>query len=119
MGLLWLLTEVLGFFYLISAAFSIETSILSNFTLNELWTFRDRRAPGIKSILSRVLKFNLISASGLAINMGILLTLTEILGINYLISNLFGIAGAMIWNFTANVRWTWRAKARRRAAIWP
>lgn len=40
-------------------------------------------------------------------------------GINYLISNLFGIAGAMIWNFTANVRWTWRAKARGRAAIWP
>jgi dolichol-phosphate mannosyltransferase len=116
MGLLWLLTETAGLFYLVSAAVSIEVSILSNFTLNELWTFRDRRTPGTRPLVSRIIKFNLISAAGLTINMVILLTLTEVLGIHYLISNLLGIAGAMTWNFTANVRWTWSVKIRERLA---
>jgi dolichol-phosphate mannosyltransferase len=115
-GLLWLFTEGVGLFYIISAAISIETSILTNFSLNEIWTFRDRRSPGIKSVLGRGLKFNLVSVGGLGINMGILWTFTHFLGMSYLISNLIGIAGATVWNFAINTLWTWRVISKSETA---
>ena len=48
--LLWLLTEIVGFDYRVSAAFSIESSIVSNFILND---YKDN---GEESLLHRVLK---------------------------------------------------------------
>ena len=108
MGLLWLLTEFAGLFYLLSAAVSIETSIISNFILNDYFTFRDRRLPTAKSFLNRLLKFNLVSLAGLGVNMGVLWLLTEVFGIYYLLSNLCGIAVATLWNYLVNTWWTWK-----------
>jgi len=108
MGLLWLFTEVVGLFYLASAAIGIEASIMNNFILNDVWTFKDRRTPGMAARLTRLLKFNLVSAAGIGINMGVLWGCTELLGIYYLLSNLCGIATAMLWNFIVNTSWTWR-----------
>jgi len=107
LGLLWILTEVAGLFYLVSAAFSIEISILSNFALNELWTFRDR-VGSTKGILKRAAKFNLICVGGLVINLVILAALTELLGVYYMISALFGIAAATLWNYVISAMWAWR-----------
>jgi len=107
-GLLWLFTERVGLFYLASAAIAIETSVFNNFILNDVWTFRDRRNPGVAARLTRFLKFNLVSAAGIGINMGVLWACTELLGVYYLLSNLCGIATAMLWNFAANASWTWR-----------
>jgi dolichol-phosphate mannosyltransferase len=108
MGLLWLLTELAGLFYLLSAAISIETSIISNFILNDYFTFRDRRSPTAKSFLNRLLKFNLVSLAGLGLNMGVLWLLTEVFGMYYLLSNLCGIAVATLWNYLVNTWWTWK-----------
>lgn len=115
-GLLWLLTEFLGLFYVLSAAVSIETSILFNFALNDLWTFRDRRQLG-SNTLARALKYNLTCALGVGINLGILALLTEVFGVYYIISNLIGIAGATLWNFTISTLWTWRAKPHSEPAL--
>ena len=111
LGLLWILTEVAGLFYLVSAAFSIETSILSNFVLNELWTFRDR-ARSARGILKRALKFNMICVTGLVINLAILAALTELFGVYYMISALFGIAAATLWNYVMSAMWTWKYTLR-------
>ncbi len=108
MGLLWLLTERAGLFYLVSATIGIETSITSNFILNNYFTFASRRHPGVKSFLNQLLKFNVVSIVGIAINLAILWVLTEVPGVFYLISNLFGIAAATLWNFLVNNWWTWK-----------
>jgi len=108
MGLLWLLTEVVGLYYLVSAIFSIETSIITNFTLNDYFTFPDRRTRGATHFLARLGKFNVVSLAGLGVNMGVLWTLTSVLGIHYLVSNLAGIAAATLWNYVANFWWTWK-----------
>ena len=107
MGLLWILTEFAGLFYLLSSAISIEVSIISNFTLNDYFTFTDRRLPGAKSFGRRLLKFNIVSLAGLGINMGILALLTEGLGLYYLLSNIIGIIVATLWNYFVNSWWTW------------
>jgi dolichol-phosphate mannosyltransferase len=117
MGLLWLLTEVAGLFYLVSAIFGIEASILSNFALNELWTFRDKRTGSARDALRRALKFNLLCGIGVGINLGVLYALTEAFGLYYLASNLIGIAIATLWNFGANARWTWNGDKRRDGII--
>ncbi|MBN1152422.1 MAG: glycosyltransferase [Dehalococcoidia bacterium] len=108
MGLLWLLTEVGGLYYLVSAAISIETSIVTNFVLNDYFTFPDRRAKGGKQLLARLAKFNLVSLAGLGLNLGVLWSLTSMVGLHYLLSNLCGIAVATLWNYLVNFWWTWK-----------
>ena len=108
MSLLWLLTELGGLFYLTSAAIGIETTIITNFLLNNYFTFADRSQPGIKSLLKRLLKFNMVSLAGLTINLAILWFLTEVTGIFYLFANLVGIAMVTLWNYLANNWWTWK-----------
>jgi len=108
MGLLWLLTEVAGLYYLVSAAFSIETSIITNFALNDFFTFPDRRERGSRHFLTRLAKFNAVSLAGLGVNMAILWTLTSVFGVYYLLSNLCGIAVATLWNYLVNFWWTWK-----------
>ncbi len=108
MGLLWLLVESTGLMYLIAAAISIETSIISNFLLNNFFTFGDRRSTTFKSTLACLLKFNITSLAGLTINMSILWLLTDVIGIYYLISNLCGIAAAALWNYVLSTGWTWK-----------
>ncbi len=104
-GLLWLLTEFAGLFYLVSSAIGIELSIVTNFILNELWTFRDRSRNRGGSF-NRGVRFNLVSFGGLAINMAVLFMLVTG-GFHYLYSNLVGIACAVIWNYVVNLKWTW------------
>jgi dolichol-phosphate mannosyltransferase len=107
-GLLWLLTDYGGLFYLQSAAIAIEASIITNFILNNYFTFADRRQGGAVTFFQRLLKFNMVSLVGVGINLGVLGALTSQFGIYYLVSNIFGIAVAMLWNYLLNNWWTWR-----------
>jgi len=104
-GLLWVLTAVVGLPYQISAIFAIEVSILSNFTFNELWTFKGRTGGRFPK---RMLKFNLACAIGSAANYVVLLALTRFANLHYLLSNLVGIAFGTLWNFFLSTTWVWR-----------
>ena len=106
-GLLWFLTERLGLFYVVSASLSIETSILTNFVLNDVWTFRGKRKKDSKAA-SRLLKYNAVCLAGAGLNLGILILLVQGFGVHYLIANLCGIAAATIWNYAASIKWAWR-----------
>ncbi|MDY6911620.1 MAG: glycosyltransferase family 2 protein [Chloroflexota bacterium] len=108
LGMLALLTEVAGLFYAISAVIAIELSILNNFTWNELWTFQDRRTSASNSTVSRLVKFNTVSLLGLGLNTGILVLLTEVAGLYYIVSAIFGIIAATLLNFVFNKWWTWQ-----------
>jgi dolichol-phosphate mannosyltransferase len=110
LGLLWLLTEKAGLHYLASAAISIETSIISNFLLNNVFTFSDYKSRRAGTLLTRMLKFNLVSAVGLSLNWLALWLFTEVVGLYYLISNCIGIVFATIWNYLANRNWTWKIR---------
>lgn len=51
----------------LAAAFGAELAIISNFTLNNLWTFSERKIQKIADILKKFLMFNLTSAGAIAI----------------------------------------------------
>lgn len=107
MGLLYLLTKFAGLYYLFSAVFAIEASILSNFFLNEIWTFADKGRAGVKHFFTRMVKCNAVYLFGVALNLATLWTLTEFAGLYYLLSNFIGILFGFAWNYVANKHWTW------------
>ena len=107
-GFLWALTEFGGVFFLISSTIAIECAVISNFILNDVFTFSDRLSRRGKSFLRRLLKFNMVSLIGAGVNLSLLWFFTSVVGLHYLVSNLIGIAAATLWNYLANVLWTWR-----------
>jgi dolichol-phosphate mannosyltransferase len=107
-GVLWLLTEFGGLKYYISSLIGIELSIISNFILNDRFTFADRRSGKTRSFIARLLKFNLTCATGAAIQYGLLILFTSVVGLPYLVSNIIGIIVAFAWNYISNLVWTWK-----------
>jgi dolichol-phosphate mannosyltransferase len=104
---LWLLTDLAELFYLFSSAIAIEVAIITQFLLNDRWTFIERKTRGLKQFLERILKSNLWRSGGLVVNVGILYLLTEYVCLYYLISNIFGIFCAFILNYILESRLTW------------
>jgi dolichol-phosphate mannosyltransferase len=111
---LWLLTVHGGLYYVYSSLAAVEIAILSNFLLNEFWTFRDKaqQSAGLFSRMRRFLTFNLICAIGAILNTAALWSLTEWIGINYLESNLVGIGISTTWNYWMNANVTWEGHIR-------
>ena len=128
-GVLALLADLLGVQTNLAAAISIEVSINTNFVINELWTFRDRRS-GPGSAGRRWLQFHVVSLVGAALQWsvfvagnalvawsagrapGLVAAITDPpdVGAWKYVSQLVGIGVATLWNFTANFFWTWRHK---------
>ena len=100
-----------GLGYLPAGVAAIETALISNFLLNEFWSFADlsRRRPELSARVGRFLKFNLFCAGGAVINLVILWAATEWLGLHFVVSNLIGIAAATVWNYGSNANVTWNS----------
>jgi len=103
-AVIWLLTEIAGLYYLISGAISAEVSIVNNFIWNNYWTFSDRGGGGL---LIRFLKFNLSRVIGLLLGLLLLRLFTELLGIHYLVSNVFAILIVFVFNYILSLLWVW------------
>jgi dolichol-phosphate mannosyltransferase len=112
LGVYWLLTRFANMSgnYLNALALSIafEASVISNFTLNDFFTFTDRKSKSTGNFFIRFLKFNLFSLVGYGIQQAALLLFFNVLGWNDLIAVTIGIIIATIWNYVANSWWTWK-----------
>ncbi len=106
-GLLYLLTEFAGLFYLYSSIIAIEASMINNFLLNDNWTFKNRRKKGKNNFFKRLANWHIARGLTLLLNFFILWSLTSI-GIHYLISNLFGIAVATLLGYFWSLNWVWK-----------
>lgn len=86
---------------------AIACAVLSNYLLNNRWTFRDRPHRTARERLRGVLTFGAVAAVGALINYSIIFTLNERLGWGLYAANLAGIAVATLWNYVLNVSLTW------------
>jgi dolichol-phosphate mannosyltransferase len=103
---LYSLTES-GVFYLLSGFIGIEAAVLLNFVLNRSWTFKDRGARGLRSVLTALYRDHAVRFVGIVLDLVILWILTSYVGVYYLLSQVIGIAVAMVWNYGGNQWWTW------------
>jgi len=102
LGLLELLIRFRLNIYLASAC-SIETSIVSNYLLNTLWTFRGRLRSGfIKSLV----KYHFAVALGALINW-IVFAILVFLGFHYIASQLIGILIGFLVNYALSEYYVW------------
>lgn len=85
-----------------------EISILTNFYLNNVWTFK--KAKNNDSIKKKLLKFHIVSISSIVINNIVLFTLHLGFGVYDVLAKFIGILVAFMWNYFFSVRWTWKEK---------
>lgn len=102
---LYLLVAFGGWNHLAAATVSTEAAILSNFVLNDRWTFRG--AGSRHSWPQRLLRYNAIALGGLCISLAVLALLTLRFGLHYLVANLIAIGAATVWNYAVNTQITW------------
>ncbi|RMH69520.1 MAG: GtrA family protein [Gemmatimonadetes bacterium] len=109
MGMFWLLHIPLGLYDLVANPIAIEVSIITNFLLNDCWTWRDRRDTGKYSFWGRLVRYNFITSFVAAsTDMLVLWSLTRHWGMNPFVAKGIGIGLGMMLNFTANHFWTFR-----------
>lgn len=106
MGCFFVFTRFAGIRIEFASPMAIEISILSNFLLNNAWTFRKRDTD--VGFAGRILRYHLVTAVAGLVNYLTLLLLTNVVGLNDLISNMIGIVLGMFINFFLNSLWTWR-----------
>lgn len=111
-GGLYLGKHLFGFDNSQALALGIEASIVSNFLLNNAWTFRKQalRKPG--PFLRGLLSFHAICLAGAFMNHAVALFLVERRFANIYFANLMGIGLATVWNYFINANVTWKASNR-------
>ena len=101
-GITFLCKEIIKIPKYISNAIGFTMAASTNYLLNRIWTFQSQD-PGIALEFSR---FFIVSLIGLGINTLILWLLVSKFKMNFYLSKLFAIAVVMIWNFLANLLYT-------------
>lgn len=106
LGLLFILHGVFGIEATLAVLFAVETSIITNFLLNDGFTFTDpvrRKA----SFGGRFVRFQLVSLGGLAVNLIAFFVLHYLVGWHYLLAEAVAILLAFGVNYAGNVRFTY------------
>lgn len=114
----WLLVDALPdestrFVVANSAGFAV--SVLTNFVLNDFWTWGDRGKHGHAHFVSRLMKFYLVSSIGGAVQIAVAYLTRDALADTTLplidhLAVLVGVGVATIINYVANNVWTFREK---------
>lgn len=111
MTLLFVLSDpsMLGMGLTRSKILAAEVAILSNFLLNDVWTFGavSRAQPGIGPRIRRFLGFNAICSAGLLLNVLILNLLFNHLQMNRYVANAVAILVVTGWNYFLNRKLNW------------
>ena len=108
LGILFVLTEFFGLWYLLSSTIAIYVSITSNFLLNKTWTFRDTVIKQWSFLMYG--KFIGVSLVGMGIQLGFNYMFVEKLSVYYLLAALMSIMIASSVNFVLNRRLTFGIK---------
>jgi dolichol-phosphate mannosyltransferase len=85
----------------------IEVSIITNFLLNDFFTFADRRTGKVGSFFGRLVKYNSFAFIGAVINEVISGVLYQH-GMDHYLALFIGIVVAFLWNYLFSMIWAWK-----------
>ena len=94
-GVLFVLTEYLNVYYLVSSVISFIVSLIFNYILSILWVFDVKKKQTIKEISL----FVILSVIGLGINQLVMYVGADILNIYYMICKIISTFIVMVYNF--------------------
>ena len=100
-----ILIKIFSVNVLLSGIISASTAVVTNFILNDKYTWCEQKNDQKHQ---RLIKYIIVSSLGIAVNALILALLFYVFSLNYLLSNIVGIAISSIMNFKLNDIWTWK-----------
>ena len=103
-GVTYLFKEIIKINKYVSNALGFVCAATSNYILNRIWTFESENA----DVATEYGKFMLVSAIGLGVNSLTLYILTDKFKWNFYLSKIFAIGMATLWNFFANLLFTFK-----------
>lgn len=107
LAVLWLGLNVFGQQFGEAQTLATAVAIIGNFTLNNLFTFRDRRLRGWR-FARGLLTFALVCSVGAAANIGVAAFLFGSAHSSWWIAGLAGAIMSLVWNYAASSVVTWR-----------
>jgi len=90
---------------------AIELSIISNFILNDSWTFKSKERVR-KPLIIRFIQFNTASVGSPIIQIITILLLFNLFHIHEQIGLVFGILLGLVWNWLWASKFIWKAKSK-------
>lgn len=104
-GIYICLTRFVGLEEVIAQGISFTCAVINNYILNRIWTFGDikHKRPQVQFF-----QFFIVSVLGLLTRTAIFSVLFKVLGISDLLAMAIAIIIVLIWNFFANLVWTFR-----------
>ncbi|MCS7126274.1 MAG: GtrA family protein [Aigarchaeota archaeon] len=102
------LNDWLAIHYMLAGALSTEISIINNFLLNDLWTFRSRSRKN--SMLIRAGLFHASRIFGMVVTLATLYLLVDIFNMNDLVAYLIAIGLGVLVNFYTSDVYVWSGK---------
>ncbi len=98
-----------GFHPSVGSAIGAEFAIVSNFFLNNAWTFRHKKANGSGTMLRKLLKFNTTSFGAILLQAVTVYIGTHLIGVEfYRVFYLMGIGFGLVWNYWMYSRVIWK-----------
>jgi dolichol-phosphate mannosyltransferase len=98
----------LGMHPSLGAAMGAECAIISNFILNNAWTFKDRSLTGL-ALIPKFLQFNLTSFGAVVIQSGTIYVGTHLFGLpTYFFFYLLGVGIGLVWNYIMYSKVIWK-----------
>ena len=94
-GLLYVLTEYLHVYYLVSSVISFIVSLIYNYILSIFWVFDVKK----KQTYKEVLLFVVLSVIGLGVNQLVMYLGVDLLNIHYMLCKVIATIIVMIYNF--------------------
>ena len=109
MGVFMLAYRLSGQSKELSIILGIFVSMVFNFMLNDLWTFKNYKSRSLGEKLFKSLKFLTFCSIGALINYSVALFVDTHFTFLIEISVLFGISVSTLWNYWSNKTFTWNA----------
>lgn len=92
----------------VGSAVGAELAIVSNFILNNRWTFRQRRVTGWR-LLPKFLQFNLTSVGAILLQAGTVWVGVSLFGVaSYRLFYILGVGLGLVWNYTMYSQVIWK-----------
>lgn len=107
LGILVFLVEIFTFQERPAYIIAVAISILTNYTLNSLFTYSDKKSPSRKESMKRVLYYYAISVAVMFFNFAIF-SLSLSFGLYYVLAAMIGIVAATVLNFVLATKLVWK-----------
>ena len=103
--LTWILTELVHIYHLFSVIISIQVTIVWAFFVLDKWTFNKINRK--HSMINRFIRYNLISLTGLGLNVSIFTIFAILMNLYYLLALFFTIICTAGFNFYMSKKFAW------------